>query len=145
MCVCLCIHISLPNSLEIQKANFPLHSCIPIDFHIHCSVTGMENSLHVAYSLEVNNCLTERDKTKMTLSGSLEESLDSSLCSSELRGTEELSVARLLPSSKMKCSPLCHRYYLLLRRKNIICNYLQVFHFFSFISREGIMCYFSPC
>lgn len=36
----------------------------------------------------------------MILSGRLEESLDFALCSSELRGTEELSVARLLPAPK---------------------------------------------
>lgn len=88
------------NSLQTQKANLPLHSCIPMSFHVHCSVTRMENSLHVAYSLEVNHCLTGRDKTMMILSGRLEESLD---ISSELRGREELPVASLLPSSKMKC------------------------------------------
>lgn len=54
----------------------------------------------VAYSLEINHCLTGRDKIMMILSGRLEESVDSALWSSELRGTEELSVARLLPVPK---------------------------------------------
>lgn len=147
--VCIGLHTEL-NSLETQKANFPLHSCILMAFHIHCFATRMENSLHVTYTLEVNHCLTARDKTRMILSSRLEESLDSALCSSELRGTEEMSVARLLPSLKWmnhSCgSPLCNRFNLPLgRKKSIIFNCLQVFHCLSFISCEGIMCYFSPC
>lgn len=133
------------NSLETQRANFPLHSFIPMSFHIHCSVTRMKNSLHVAYSSEVNHCLTGRDKTMMTLSGRLEESLDSSLCSSELRGYRRAVCCKTTSQLQNEVLPLCHRYNLPLSRKNTICNCLQVFHCFSFLSCEGIMCYFSPC
>lgn len=56
----------------------------------------MENSLHVADSLGADHCLMERDKTMMIFSGRLEESLDSTLCSSDLRGAEELQDCKLL-------------------------------------------------
>lgn len=62
----------------------------------------MEKSRHVAARSGVSHCLTRRDKTMTILSGRLEESLGPTVCSSELRGVEELPAAKaLLPP---KCS-----------------------------------------
>lgn len=153
-CVCLCICINLYTQSWIhwkhKRQNFPLHSCIPIASHVHCSATRME----IGYGCrELPGGIQFRDQSLSHREGQDYDDFEWQVGGISwfrfmVLGAQRYRRAiccKTTASSKMKRSPLCHRYNLPLGEKNIICNCLQVFHCFSFISCEGIMFYFSLC
>lgn len=96
------------------------------------SAVRVENSWYAAARSGVSHCLTTRDKTTMVLSGRLEESLDPTLCSLELRGTKTSLLQDHCCLQNTAFASCCHRHSLPLGRKISIFDCLGVFCCFSF-------------